>query len=239
MLAFAHIGIALTLILGATPLPAALHGPRTGPALGHAPAVTGEPAHTAFGPAGASVPDTFPTRWVLQADATEARYRVREQLAGFDFPNDAVGSTRALAGTLALRGDGTIIAEESSFRVALATLVTDNDRRDNYVRNRTLEVELHPEVVFTPRRFADLPTPLPASGSANFRLEGDLTIRGVTRPTVWEVMAQFGPTAITGLATTAFPFERFEISIPRVARVLSVENNIRLELQFRLVPQGE
>ncbi len=182
--------------------------------------------------------DTLPTRWVLQAQASEARYRVREQLAGLDFPNDAVGSTRALAGRVVLRPDGTLVVEESRVTVALATLVTDNDRRDNYVRNRTLEVDRFPEAVFVPKRFLDLPSPLPTTGSVNFRIEGDLTLHGVTRPTVWEVMAQFSPTAITGLATTAFPFERFEISVPRVARVLSVENNIRLELQFRFVPEG-
>jgi polyisoprenoid-binding protein YceI len=163
---------------------------------------------------------------------------VREQLAGLDFPNDAVGSTRALSGTLVLGADGSVVADESAFRVALATLVTDNDRRDNYVRNRTLEVELHPEAVFTPRRLVGLPTPLPASGSVTFRLEGELALHGVTRPVVWEVQADISPGQIKGLATTAFPFERFEISIPKVARVLSVDNNIRLELDFRLVPQG-
>src|SRR5687767_10305976 len=35
------------------------------------------------------------------APQSETRYRVREQLAGFNLPNDAVGATRAIEGTIA------------------------------------------------------------------------------------------------------------------------------------------
>ena len=183
-------------------------------------------------------PDTVPTRWVLQPEQSEARYRVREQLAGFDFPNDAVGSTRVMSGTLVLTTDGGIVGEESSFRVDLTTLVTDNDRRDNYVQRRTLEVERFPEAVFTPRRFANLPFPLPTSGRVEFGIEGELTLHGVTQTVLWEVTADMAPDLVSGFATTAFPFERFELMIPQVARVLSVNNSIRLEMDFHLLPQG-
>lgn len=219
-----RIALALTLAL-ALPLPS-----------GASAAVTDRPTPARL--AGRLAPDTLPARWVLQAEESEARYRVREQLAGFDFPNDAVGSTRVMSGRLVLTADGGIAAEESFFRVDLTTLVTDNDRRDNYVRRRTLEVEQHPEAVFIPRRFENLPTPLPTSGRVEFDLEGDLNLHGVTRTVLWEVTAEMGPNLISGFATTAFPFERFEIAIPQVARVLSVNNSIRLELDFRMVPQG-
>ncbi len=182
--------------------------------------------------------DTLGTRWVLSPESSEARFRVREQLAGFDFPNDAVGTTEAVAGAITLAEDGTVDSERSEFRVQLATLATDNERRDGYVRNRTLEVEQYPEAIFVPRRFLGLSAPFPESGAASFQLEGDLTLHGVTRPTVWEVTAEFGAGAISGLATTAFQFDTFGIAVPSVARVLSVDDNIRLEFQFRLVPEA-
>lgn len=219
------MGIALTLFLGLT-LPAS-HEIHASPTV---PSVPNE------GIVASPVPDTLPTRWVIQAEASEARYRVREQLAGLDFPNDAVGTTKSVSGTIEIAGDGTILADRSAFRVDLTTLATDNDRRDNYVRQRTLEVEEHPEAVLTPRRFVGLPFPLPESGAVRFRLEADLALHGVTAPTVWDVMAQVGPESISGLATTAFTFDTFGIAVPRVARVLSVDDNIRLELEFRLVP---
>jgi polyisoprenoid-binding protein YceI len=182
--------------------------------------------------------DTLGTRWVVSAGSSEARYLVREQLAGFDFPNDAVGKTDAVTGAIVVTGDGTVVSEQSEFRVRLATLATDNERRDGYVKTRTLEVEQYPEAVLVPNRFLGLPGPFPESGTLTFQLEGDLTLHGVTRPTVWEVTAEFGAGAISGLATTAFQFDIFGVAVPRVARVLSVDDNIRLELEFRLVPEA-
>jgi polyisoprenoid-binding protein YceI len=187
---------------------------------------------------GVTAPDTIPSRWVLAPQGSEARYRVREQLAGFDFPNDAVGVTSRVSGSLVLGPGGSIVPGESEFRVRLDSLTSDSQRRDAYVRRRTLEVDRYPEAVLVPRRIVDLPSPPPDSGSVSFRLEGDLTVHGHTRPTVWEVSAEFGPGAITGMATTAFPFDTFGITIPQVARVLSVDDNIRLEIQFRMVREG-
>lgn len=177
--------------------------------------------------------DTTNGRWVLSAGESEARYRVKEQLAGFDLPNDAVGATREITGTITLAPDGSIVSGQSEVRVQLGSLTTDNDRRDGYVRSRTLEVEQYPEAVLVPRRFLNLPKPLPVSGSVSFQMETDLSLHGQTRPTIWEVTAEFGAEAISGLATTAFPFSTFGIAVPRVARVLSVDDNIRLELDFR------
>lgn len=214
-------------------------------ALGHptAPAVSSELAEIGTSSVVAAIDaskgraaDTV--RWVLQAEDSEARYRVREQLAGFDLPNDAVGVTRVLSGTLVLTADGSLVAEESVFKVDLTTLTTDQQMRDNYVRRRTLEVEQYPEATFVPRRFVDLPSPLPTSGTAEFQIEGDLTIRGVTRSVRWDVTAGMESGAVKGFATTAFPFETFEIAVPRVSRVLSVDNNIRLEMDFRMVAQA-
>ena len=181
--------------------------------------------------------DTVPTRWVLDTQVSEARYRVREQLAGFDFPNDAVGATKEVSGVIVLAPDGAIQPEGSEVRIDLASLATDNPRRDGYVRGRTLEVEQFPEAILVPRRFIGLEGPLPESGSKQFQLEADLTLHGHTRTLTWEVMATFGPDTITGLATTAFTFDTFEIPIPAVARVLSVADDIRLELEFRMVPR--
>ena len=183
-------------------------------------------------------PDTTPVRWVLSKEGSVARYRVREQLAGFDFPNDAVGTTPDITGAIVLYPDGAIVSERSEFRVQLASLVSDNERRDGFVQRRTLEVEQYPEAVLIPRRFVGLPYPLPEAGPVTFQMEADLTLHGETRQTVWEMTADFGTTAITGFATTAFPFHTFGITVPQVARVLSVDDHIRLELDFLLVPGG-
>jgi polyisoprenoid-binding protein YceI len=174
-------------------------------------------------------------RLVLAAEGNEARYVVTEQLAGFSFPSDAVGVTSAISGALVLTADGKVVSEESKFVVDLTTLTSDSGMRDNFIQRNTLETNRFPTAEFVPTEAAGLPSPLPASGEVTFQLSGELTIHGVTRPATWEVTAQVVGQELVGRASTRFTFGDFGMTIPQVARVLSIEDNIRLEYDFRLV----
>jgi len=177
-------------------------------------------------------------RLVTAPEGNVARYRVREQLARLDFPNDAVGETSAITGALVLDENGAIVREESRFEVDLSTLKSDSDRRDNYVRRRTLQTEEYPTAVFVPTAIRSAPSPLPTSGEFTFELDGELTIREVTRPITWQVTARAADGTYSGTATTEFTFGTFELDIPRVASVLSIRDNIRLEYDFLLVREA-
>jgi polyisoprenoid-binding protein YceI len=170
-----------------------------------------------------------------------ARYRVREQLLNRDLPNDAVGETGGVTGGIALDAQGRIIAAASRFTVDMASMKTDSDRRDNYVRRRVLETEANPTVTLVPTAVRGLPAPLPSLASVttprSFQLVGDLTVRGVTRPTTWDVTAVYRDGRVTGTAKTAFTFAEFELTQPKVPVVLSVADTIRLEYDFTLVPE--
>lgn len=176
-------------------------------------------------------------RLTVAPQGNEARYLVREQLARLDFPNDAVGVTTVISGGIVVDLTGRIDRAQSRFTIGLAELKSDADRRDNYVRRNTLQTEQHPTAVFVPAAFRNLTLPLPASGDVAFEVTGDLTIRGVTRPVVWQVTGSASNGAVTGVAKTQFTFADFEITKPRVASVLSVADDIRLEYSFFLVPQ--
>jgi polyisoprenoid-binding protein YceI len=175
-------------------------------------------------------------RLVTAPTGNEARYRVREQLARLEFPNDAVGSTESIRGTLVLNDDGTVDRTQSRFTIDLATIRSDNDRRDNYVRRNTLRTAQHPEAVFAPTSFAGLPWPLPSSGQYTVRITGDLTINGVTRASTWDATIRQDAGGFRGSASTEFTFADHGMAIPRVAAVLSVTDRIRLEYDMHLVP---
>jgi polyisoprenoid-binding protein YceI len=168
------------------------------------------------------------------APGSKANYRVREQLAGFDFPNDAVGATEAITGSLVLRPDGTFDRDRSRITLDLTTLTSDQSMRDNYLRGRTLEVEKFPKAEFVPRRVQGLALPLAAAGQSSFQIVGDLTVHGVTAELTWAVTAALSGDRVTGRATTNFPFSTFGLPIPKLARLLSVDDNIRLELDLVL-----
>ena len=175
-------------------------------------------------------------RYVTAPTGNAARYRIREQLVGLDLPNDAVGETSGVTGTIAVDARGNILVSESRFTVDVTTLKSDKDRRDNFVRRRVLETEANPSVTFVPKSVKGVTLPLPKSGRRSFEIVGDLTVKGKTRPAVWKVDAQFAADRITGAATTSFTFADYGIEQPRVPVVLSVDETIKLELDFTLVP---
>lgn len=174
-------------------------------------------------------------RFALAPSGNEARYRVREQLADISFPTDAVGTTQALSGAIIVGEDGRI-SPESKITVDLTTLKSDRERRDMFIQGRTLETAQYPTAVLVPTAARGLPNPLPKSGSFNFELDGNLTLHGVTHPTTWQVTAQVMDSGLLGTAKTHFSFEDFGMTKPRVMVVLSVDNDIRLEYDFHLVP---
>lgn len=164
----------------------------------------------------------------------EVRYLVREQLAGLDLPNDAVGRTNAVAGGISLDESGRVIPGASEFVIQVGGLTSDKERRDGYVRRRILVADSNPTVVLAPTALRGVTLPLPTAGTRSFTLLGNLTIKGVTRPTAWRVDATFTGDTVSGTAGTAFTFADFQLAQPRVPIVLSVADTIRLEYDFRL-----
>jgi hypothetical protein len=182
-------------------------------------------------------PPTWVTRYVVAPAGNEVRYRVNEQLAGFDLPNDAVGKSSAVSGAIAFDADGRLLPAESRFVVEASTFVSDRDRRDNYVRSRLLQSEQFAQIALVPTELRGVSLPLAGTGSSNFELLADLTVRGVTRPTVWRVSARLDDGRVSGTASTRFAFNDFQMEKPRVRSVLSVADTIALEYDFALVQE--
>ena len=180
---------------------------------------------------------TAALRFALAPTGNAARYRVREQLVGHDLPNDAIGETKLLAGSIAFDSKGKVIPQASRFTVAAGSFVSDKDRRDGFVRGRLLEADQYPTIVLVPTEVRGVSLPLPKSGSAPIEMTADLIVRGVSRPTVWKGTAQFEAGRIVGSAATAFTFADIQIEQPRVPVLLSVADTIRLEIDFNLVQQ--
>ena len=168
---------------------------------------------------------------VAIGDGTVARYIIGEQLANRDLPNDAIGETSNVTGSIVFDADGNIVPDQSTLVVDVSTLESDSGRRDNYLRGNSLQTEAYPEARLAVNEVFDLPWPLPESGEAAFMLIGDFTVRDVTKVVKWDVTAQFGP-EITGQAVAVFTFDYFELSKPRLAFILSLDDEIRLELDF-------
>ena len=167
----------------------------------------------------------------VQPQESKAVFRVREQLAGRELPNDAVGTTGAVDGQLVLGVDGSI-GGESKIIVDLRELATDSGNRDAFIKRNTLQTAQFPMAEFVPARAEGLPKPLAESGEHVFKLVGLMTIHGVQKEVTWDTTATRQENRLTGSATTTVKFGDFGMEPPRAPVVLSVVDEIRLELNL-------
>ncbi len=210
-------------------------------------------AAAGFSRASASVPAHFATASASRAAETsqaarrltlnvapsgsEARYRVREQLVGVSLPGDAVGRTSKVSGAIVIESNGRVVKEGSKFVVDLTSITTDVSMRDGFVRRNTLQTDQFPNAEFIPTGITGLPSSIPVAADLAFKMTGDFTVHGVTKPATWDVKGKMVATGeFTGTATTGFKFGDYGLTIPRVPRVMSVVDSIRLELDLHLVP---
>ena len=176
--------------------------------------------------------------FIVAPNGNEARYRVREQLVGFDLPNDAVGVTKDVAGRIVVGRDGKIVRDSSRIVVRVTSLKSDKTRRDGFVQKNTLETSKYPQVELVPTTFEGLTEAIPAGTSKTFSLVGELTVHGVTHPTTWQVTAHADGSDVVGSAATVFTFKDFGLDQPRVPVLLSVADSIKLEYDFRFSPEA-
>jgi len=241
------------------PAATAAPNPTTAPAAASSPTGAAPAATVAAAPTTAAVPTTQPTPStqtvstpgataaasadsgsliVLEPDpsSTQASFTVREQLANKPLPSDAIGTTNAVTGKITVHPDGTFVTDQSKISVDLTSLKTDQPKRDNFIKNNTLHVNQYPTATFVPSEAKGLPSPIPASGPLKFQLTGDMTVHGVTKPVTWDVTSTINGKDIKGTATTNLKFEDFGMTPPKVAVVLSVVDNIKLDLNFHFTP---
>jgi polyisoprenoid-binding protein YceI len=139
--------------------------------------------------------------WTV-TNASQAGYRVKEILLGQD--KTAVGRTNAVTGSLELKGN---TVPTASFTVDMATVTSDESRRDGQFRNRIMSTDQFPTSSFT------LTSPInlgntPADGQTiTASATGDLTLRGVTKSVTFEVKARRtgGTLEVNGEIPIVFP----------------------------------
>jgi polyisoprenoid-binding protein YceI len=178
--------------------------------------------------------------WTFTVDSSsKATVRVREVLAQIRAPGDAVLSTSAVTGSFTLNADGTF-APTSKITVDLTTLRSDQSQRDQYIKDSTLQTRRFPTAEFVPTKATGAPLPLPANADMKFTLFGDITIHGVTKSVTFAITAARVGSKLTVTATAepAWKFADFGMTVPRVASVLSIEDDIRLEVALVATETG-
>ncbi|MGH2490162.1 MAG: YceI family protein [Candidatus Limnocylindria bacterium] len=193
-----------------------------------APSTTAPPSPT---PSAATPLPQGAVRFAVVPARSLATIRVREQVAGVPAPGDAVLTTNAFSGALVLLADGTF-APDSLLSVDLDTLKSDSDLRDEWIKFNTLNTRVYPRAEFTAKRTMGIPLPLPTSGEWSATIEGTMKIHGVERALAWPVQATRSAGEVRVHGATAFRFGDYGMAVPANRLVLSVVDDVRLEIDI-------
>ena len=161
-------------------------------------------------------------------EGSEATFTVNEKLAWLDLPNDAVMRTEGLTGVIHLDGQATVI------ELDLHSMTSDQDRRDGYVRNRMFPD--NPTATFTVTDLGDLPDPLPEGEVITRQVQGELSIKGVTKPITFAVEARRDPDKLFVLGRTTFTWDDLELPPPNIPGRIEVRDEVRVEVLLSAAP---
>lgn len=163
------------------------------------------------------------------AGRTEGAYFADEKLARLSLPSTAKGTTYEVAGHFAIGPEGLDPGVTSTITVGLATLRSDESRRDSRVRD-ALEVTKYPKATFTATSIGGWPGELPEGQDVALTVTGLMDLHGVQRELTWDVIARRQGDVISALATVNFRYEDFDIPVLNIAGFVTVEEDVTLQV---------
>lgn len=179
--------------------------------------------------------------YVIVPEQSRALYMVDEEFFPGALPKlgieaglaDVVGSTQEFEGQLELNlGDLASPLGANNFTVNLASLTTDQSRRDNWIRENGPTFNTNPLAEFRATGIQDAPDTYVEGDEVQFKLVGDLTIRQVTQSVTFDVTASLRGDTITGVATAQLLLTDFGIEPPNFANTLAVEDEFEVKVEF-------
>jgi polyisoprenoid-binding protein YceI len=176
---------------------------------------------------GAASPDGT---WRVSGDGSSfVGYRVNEQLAFLNSPNQAVGRTKAVTGTMEITGD---TVEQVRVEADLTQLTSDEPRRDNAIRQRGLESERFPTATLElagPIKLASAPVQGQEVGGQG---TGRLTVHGVTRELDLDLRGRWTGETIQVAGQLPVKMSDFQIEPPRFGPVVSIDDSMALDVNL-------
>ncbi|MEZ5321472.1 MAG: YceI family protein [Microthrixaceae bacterium] len=187
-------------------------------------------ATTGTGSSTAGEPTLDGTWSVKPGSGSVAGYRVKEVLNGIDA--EAVGRTDAVTGSITISGT---TVTKADFTVDMASVTSDQDRRDGQFRGRIMDTASNPTSSF------ELTKPIPLDGapglgkSFSTTATGRLTLKGTTRSVTLDLTAQRTATGMEIVADHDVKFADFGIDPPDFGFVKTEDHGL---IEVKLVLTG-
>src|SRR5713226_4937222 len=146
-------------------------------------------AHTAPGAitaTGTPIPSTGLQTFQIVSAQTTASYSVYENLIFQSKPNnDAIGTTHSVQCSFKIRTGTSPLVASMNVTVDLSTLQSDAQRRDDFIKQNSLQTDTYPNATFVSVSTQGLPSSYADGQTVHFQLTGNLTMHGKTNKEVF------------------------------------------------------
>lgn len=168
----------------------------------------------------------------INTEKSTAEFNIQEVLRGEDFL--VVGTTNNVQGDILLNTQNPKESELSTIRVNARTLKTDNSSRNAAIGRAILksDQDQYEYIEFKPTSFDGLPESITVGVPFSFKINGNLSIAGTVKPVIFDVTVTQKDKELSGTGETTVQYKDFGITIPSVPFVASVENDVKLKINF-------
>lgn len=167
----------------------------------------------------------------LAPDESGVRFTMDELLRGL--PKTVVGATNLVSGQIALDRTNLSTAQVGVIQINALSFYTDDAFRDEALHTFILDSPTFPLVTFAPTRIEGLPEQIAVGETAVFTLTGNLTIKNITQPVVFDGTADLStPARLEGHAAATISRADFNLVIPEVPQVANVDDVFLIEIDF-------
>lgn len=167
----------------------------------------------------------------INPEESQVRFELDEDLRGQRIT--VVGITDQVAGEIGVNLSDLSTTQVGVIQINARGLSTDNNFRNRAIQNEILDTGSFEFITFTPTAINGLPDSVEIGEEVSFTLDGDLTIRDVTSPVSFTIVAKAdSENQLSGTASAVISRGDFGLNIPSVPNVANVEEDVELYIDF-------
>lgn len=166
-------------------------------------------------------------------ESSKASFSIFEMLRGK--PVTVIGATSEVMGTFEVDRTDLSKASIGEIRVNARTFKTDDEKRDNATRRMILKTEddANEFIIFKPITITTDKQSIDLNAEFAFRITGDLTISGTTKPAIWEGVGKFtSDTELSATVKTTVKRSDYSLVIPDFPFLADVADEVPLQIDF-------
>jgi polyisoprenoid-binding protein YceI len=149
----------------------------------------------------------------------------------------AVGVTSVIEGEVLYAPEHPQNSVVRPITVDISAFTSDDERRDQRIREEWLESARYPIATFIPTAIEGLPQTYAEGQPLNLHISGELTVRDIAQPQVFDTTVSIQDNRMQGTATTTIRMTDYGFNPPNIANVLRVDNNATITFTFVAVAE--